>query len=231
MSFEQILTTNEQPPKLEIKPQFEGFVPEEFKSGPIKYFEEKGTNIKSGEIKRDDTGRVREDPTAVKDLPVWADERGAELHAVGKRVNAGKAKVVESGDPFYEYKIMETVQELGLPSARPIVKAEQMGSHLIVVERINGIRWSEKDSLRLSEHGYSSEDIQNLQQQAQNMMEELQRKFDEAGIIRSWKLKDMVFDVDVEGKRVRAVVPTDWERTTIDEEKLARARQAVADKS
>jgi len=211
-------------PKIEIEPGFDDFVPEDFKQNPIKYFEEKGVNIKSGEIKRDETGRVREDPTAVKDLPVWKNKAGAELHTVGKRVNVAKGKAGEVGDPFYEYKVMEVIQELGLPCPRPIVKAERGGSHLIVMERVSGIRWSNRNALHLKDRGYSDEDIENLQQQAQIMMEGLQKKFEEAGIIRGWKLKDMVFDINIENKKVRAVVPTDWERTTIDEEKLTRAR-------
>lgn len=44
-------------------------------------------------------------------------------------------------------------------------------------------------------------------------MEQLKKKFEEAGIIRTWKLKDMVFDIDIENKTIRSIVPTDWERT------------------
>lgn len=224
MNFETIPNQEEAQPKIEVEPRFIDFIPEDFSRDPIKYFEEKGVNIKSGEIKRDGMGRVREDPTAVKDLPIWKNQEGTELHTVGKRVNTAKAKVGEAGDPFYEYKIMEIAQELGLPCPRPIVKAEQSGSHLIVMQRISGIRWSDRDSLHLNERGYSREDIENLQQQAEVMMEELQKKFNEVGIVREWKLKDMLFDVDIENKKVNSVIPTDWERTTINQEKLAQAR-------
>lgn len=235
MSFESI--PNQAPQesvpktKVEVESAFNGFVPEEFRSSPIKYFEEKGINIKSGEIKRDETGRVREDPTAVKDFPVWRNSEGSELYTVGKRVNTEEAKVGLSGDPFYEYKIMEIAQELGLPAPRPVAKAQEAGGHLIVMERVNGVRWSDRDSLRLNEKGYSAEDIEQLKQQAQTMTEELGQRFEEAGIIRKWHVKDMIFDLDVEGKRIKAITPTDWERTTIDEERLAKARTEMADKS
>ena len=61
----------------------------------------------TGEIKYDETGRIREDPTAVKDLPIWKNTEGVEIQTVGRRVNATKGVVRESGDPFYEYKILE----------------------------------------------------------------------------------------------------------------------------
>ena len=51
-------------------------------------------------------------------------------------------------------------------------------------------------------------------------MEELQSQFEEAGITRGWKLKDMVFDIDVENKRIVGMTPTDWERTKIDKERF-----------
>lgn len=42
------------------------------------------------------------------------------------------------------------------------------------------------------------------------MMRELQQKFEKARIIRDWKLKDMVFDVHIENKRIKGIVLTDW---------------------
>jgi hypothetical protein len=48
-------------------------------------------------------------------------------------------------------------------------------------------------------------------------MSELKTQFDTAGVVRSWKLKDMVFEVDVENKKIASMVPTDWERTRIVE--------------
>ena len=65
--------------KIEVESGLDGFVPDEFRQNPVEYFESRGQNIKSGEIKRDETGRVREDPTAVKELPVWTDAGGQEL--------------------------------------------------------------------------------------------------------------------------------------------------------
>jgi hypothetical protein len=204
-------------PKVEVKPEFRAFVPQEFLDDPAGYFEREGVNIKTGEIKIDETGRVRKDPTAVKDLPTWRNAEGLEIQTVGRRVNASKGAVGESGDPFHEYTILERLAQMELPAAKPIAKAEQAGIHIIVMERIPGLRWSDKESLNLKEKGYSDEDIASLISEAEQKMNELKTRFDEAGVIRSWKLKDMVFQVDIENKSIISIVPTDWERTTIVE--------------
>jgi hypothetical protein len=94
-------------PKVEMEPEFIGYAPAEFLKAPVEYFEREGKNIKSGEIKYDDNGRVREDPSAVKDLPAWKNQEGKEIQVVSRRINVTKGKVGESGDPFYEYKILE----------------------------------------------------------------------------------------------------------------------------
>ncbi len=212
---------------IEVESGLDDFVPEEFRQNPLEYFENKGQNIKSGEVKRDETGRVREDPTAVKEFPVWADANRQELPTIGKRVNVEKGKVGESGDPFYEYKIMEIVTSVGLPAPRPVAKVEQQGTHLIVMEKVKGISWHEKNASKLKEKGYSDEDVENLIKQAEIVMTELQQRFNEAGIIRGWKLKDMIFDIDIENKKINKIIPTDWERTKIDEEKLSEYRKRM----
>lgn len=231
MSFERstIESKPEEEPKanVEIKSGYKPFVPAEFRDDPIGYFEREGKNVKTGEIKYDETGRVREDPTAVKDLPVWHGLEGNELNTVARRVNIEKGEIGKSGDPFYEYKVLELLRELRLPAAKPVAKVEQKNNRLIVMEKIIGIRWSEKDVLHLREVGYSDEDIKDLKSQAEEQMAELQSQFEKAGIIRGWKLKDMVFDVDVEGKRVRKITPTDWERTKIDQQKVEEYRRKL----
>jgi len=204
--------------QIEVESDYKDSIPQEFRENPVEYFERKGKNIKTGEIKFDEIGKVREDPTAVKDFPAWIDNEGKELHIVAKKVNVEKGQILKSEDPFYEYKILKLVQELGLPAAKPVAKVEKGNVHLIIMERIFGVRWSEKDSLNLKERGYSNKDIENLKIQAENQMEQLKKKFEEAGIIRGWKLKDMVFDVDIENKIIRGIVPTDWERTKIEKQ-------------
>jgi hypothetical protein len=204
-------------PKVYIEPGFHDFIPEEFIADPVGYFDREGKNIKTGEKKVDQSGMLREDPTAVKDLPTWKNTEGAEIQTVGRRVNAAKGSVGKSGDPFYEYKILEHIARMGLPAAKPIVKAEQAGTHIIIMERIPGIRWSEVKNLNLRDKGYSDEDIDKLITEAEQKMNDLKNQFDAAGVIRGWKLKDMVFQVDVENKSIISIVPTDWERTKIVE--------------
>lgn len=213
--------------RIEVESGYNSFVPKEFKQNPIDYFERMGRNIKPGEIKRDESGKVREDPTAVKEFPVWSDTDGNELRTIGKRVNLDKGKVGEFGDPFYEYKIMGTVNSVGLPAPKPVAKVEQKGAHLIIMERVEGAGWYEKDALKLKEGGYNDEDIEDLKQQAEKQMDKLKKRFEEAGIIRSWKLKDMIFDIDIENKKIRNIVPTDWERTKIDQVRLNEYKKKI----
>lgn len=231
MSFERPIIESrpegEPKAKVEVESGYEQFIPAEFRNDPVGYFEREGKNVKTGEIKYDETGRVREGPTSVKDLPMRHDQEGNELDTVARRVNIEKGEIGKSQDPFYEYKVLELLQELRLPAAKPVAKAEQENNHLIVMEKIPGIRWSEKDVLHLQERGYSDEDIEDLKKQAEGQMAELQSQFEEAGIIRGWKLKDMVFDIDVEGKWVRKIIPTDWERTKIDQKKVEEYRQKM----
>lgn len=205
-------------PKVDIEPDFFEFVPQEFLNNPVGYFEHTGKNIKTGDIKYDEEGEVREDPTAVKDLPNWKNTKGKEIRTIGKRINTSKGVTGESNNPFHEYQILEKLAQMKLPAARPIAKAEQAGTHIIIMERIPGIRWSEKSSLNLKEKGYSDEDIADLLTDAEDKMNALKRRFDEAGIIRSWKLKDMVFEIDTENKKIKSMLPTDWERTRIKEQ-------------
>ncbi len=200
-------------PIIEIEPEFAGFTPQEFIIDPVGYFEREGKNIKKGERMLDEQGVVREDPTAVKDFPVWKDAEGAEIQTVGKRVNANKGAMAKSGNPFYEYEVMQKVGQMKLPVARLVAKAEQSGVYLIVMERIPGVRWSELDSLNLRGQGYSVEDIVNLRKQAEQVMNDMKIKFELAGFVRGWKLKDMVMQIDVANKKVAGMVPTDWERT------------------
>jgi len=230
MDYENLISKSQEPEpktKIAIASGFEGFVPDEFKQNPIDYFENNGQNIKSGDIKRDETGRVREDPTAVKELPVWTDAGGQVLWTIGKKVNIEKGKIGESGDPFYEYKIMEAVRSADLPASRPIAKVKQQGQYLIVMEKIQGIGWHGENLLKFKEKGYSDEDVENLEKQAETMMLELQQRFEEAGIIRGWKLKDMIYDIDIENKRIKGVIPIDWERTKINIQKLEEYRRRI----
>ncbi|TRZ77204.1 hypothetical protein D4R87_03205 [bacterium] len=205
---------------LNIELGYEDFIPEEFQQNPIKYFENIGKNIKPGETQRDETGRVKEDPTAVKKFPMWEDSQNNQLQVIGKKVNIEKSMISRSEYPFYEYGIMKIVNSIGLPTPKPVAKAESKEGYLIVMEKVKGINWFEKNELNLKSKGYNDADIDNLKQQAEIKMGELKERFDEAGIIRKWKLSDMVFDIDFENKIIKKIIPVDWERTKIDFRKL-----------
>ena len=225
MSFEYPNTVENTPqPKIEVEAGFEKFVPNEFSTDPFCYFETHGRNIKSGEVEHDEEGLVKEDPTATKDLPVWKDLSGKELRVVGKKVNTVKSQVGKSGDPFYEYSIMEIAKEFDLPAPTPIAKAEHDDQHLIVMENVEGIRWTDEGMKPIHEANLTEEEKKVMLTQAQELMDNLQERFDAIGLVRKWKLKDMIFDVDIPNRKVLGITPTDWERTKIDSDILTRAR-------
>jgi len=228
MWFENLFPKKTEPKpriSIEVEPDFENFVPEEFKQDPITYFEKKGMQIKPGGVVVDKTGKIREDPTAVRTF-VWQDAQGNQINVVIKKVNIRKGQVMKSRDPFYEYKVMKLVHELGLPTARPIASVIQVRNgethYFIVIEKVGGFSWYEREIVasKLKEKGFSDQEIENLRREAQNMMENLKRRFEEIGIIRGWKLQDMIFDIDFETGRIRKIIPVDWEKTKIDKKKI-----------
>lgn len=210
--------------KLEVEGGFESFIPKEFKENPMGYFEEFGKNIKSGEIKYKDSGEISEDPTAVKDLPTWENESGERIFPVGKRINTQKSQVAKTANPFHEYEVMKIAQEFNLPCAQPMLKVEQGENYLIISEKIEGFRWTDIDATRIKALGFTEEDLNRLKNDAEVEINRLKAKYEEIGLVRTWKLKDMVFDIDLENKILKSVTPTDWERTVIDTKKLEMFR-------
>lgn len=209
---------------VQIEPGYEGFVPELFKQSPVEYFESVGRNIKPGHT----TSPLHEDPSAVKELPVWTDGSGKELHVIAKRIKMVFGGGSDSGpNPFHEFEVMKLVSSIDLPAPKPIAKAEQNGIRLFVMEKINGINWYDRNNLPLKEKGYSDEEIFALYRQAEEIMEALKKECDAAGITRSWKLKDMIFDIDFDQRRIRGMVPTDWEQTEVNQMKLEAYRNSL----
>jgi len=200
--------------KINFESGSEDAVPEDFKDNPFDYVKSFGVNIKNGERKIDDVGAVREDPNAVKLLPKW-QFRESEFIPVAKIINLLKGEVGNSEDPFYEYNIIRHIRSLGLPAPEPILSVEKDGEYMFLTKKVSGINWYERDLLKLDEKGWTEEDIAGFLRQAQIKMEELAKTFEAQGIIRSWKLKDMVFEIDLDKKTIISVVPTDFERTRI----------------
>jgi len=226
-------TTSIKPEKiveLIIERGYEKFLPQNFKDDPTRYFEEFGQKVKPGEkITYNEKGDIMENPDSVKDFPVWRDLEGGELWTVCKKINQNRGEIKRATDPFYEYKILELLRELDLPAAKPIAKVKQNESCFMVMEKIPGIRWNERDILRSKALGFSEEDFKNLEAQAGELLAELKETFAQAGIIRQpveelgmsgWELKDMVFIIDLENKKVLKIIPTDWEMTIINWDKV-----------
>jgi len=217
----------EGPPKVERKEKNEDIIfvdaefemPDEFKNDPIKYFKSEGENIKEGDTKIDEDGRVREDPEAVKVLPNWKTKNN-DYKVIGKLVNTEKGQIKKSGNPIHEFSVLSRIHELGLPGARPIARAEHNGEHLLIMEKLKGISLENKNKLvekLKEEYKFVDSDILKLESQAKKLMGELEERFTEAGIIRKWKLSDMVVEIDFENKIITKMTPVDWERTTIIE--------------
>ena len=110
--LEQSNSAQEDAPKIEVEEYFTGYIPANFTVDPIGYIEREGKNIKNGDKKVDENDVTIEDPTAVKDLPVWKNEQGADLLTVAKIVNTNKAMVSKSGDPFYEYEVLKYLMSI-----------------------------------------------------------------------------------------------------------------------
>ncbi|HRY31054.1 MAG TPA: hypothetical protein P5328_01555 [Candidatus Paceibacterota bacterium] len=208
--------------KIETSERYKDFIPEDFSDDPIKYFEEKGVQIKEGNVEIDGAGRVREDPTAVVDFPVWVNGAGEQIQVVAKRVNIEKGQISKSRDPFYEYKVMQIVRKLNLLAPEPIAKVESEEGHVIVMERVKGYRLVGKD-LEYLKQRLSDEEINNLRQQVESKVAELKSVFLEHGLERKFKLADMIVDIDFEnpdGPQITKITLVDWEKTKIDEGKL-----------
>jgi len=215
-NFERPKNLTEEGHKVFSDSEIRKFVPPEFQSDPFSYFERSGINIKKGKVKRDETGKVREDPTAVKDM-VWQAEDGSQLNVVGKRVNREKAQIAKTGNPLHEFEVLTRAAEFDLPCARPIAHAEQNGEHLLIMEKIEGFRIANSREIKtaLKDHNFSQKDIEDLKEQATTIMDDLKKRYEAAGILRSWALKDMVVEIDFESKKIISLIPTDWERTKL----------------
>ncbi len=214
------LETPKQEKKISIEPGF--VVPDGFRESPLEYFEGHGINIKPGETEHKENGEVKEDPEAVKCLPVWYDRDGEMVKVVAKKINPRKGQAGKAGNPWHEVDVMKRVAEAGLPVAKLLAVAEESGEYLFVTERVAGFTVYDTDMLeeKFKTYRYTSEDIEVLKDQVKTEMEILKDKLKAKGIIREkWKLQDMVFEIDFEQKKVTQVTPVDWERTALVVEK------------
>lgn len=197
--------------------------PADFVADPFGYFERVGINTRPGTTTYNLAGRIKEDPTAVKDLPPWHLRQGdASIGVVAKRVNRNKARIADTQDPLHEFTILSYVHEHGLPGARPLAHVAKNGEHLLVMEKLEGVRlpYNNKDVIietLMHEHALSKDDAEDLLTQATVMMAELSIRFDQAHVMRRWHIKDMVLGIDFANKKVTSVMPVDWERTYIKE--------------
>lgn len=198
---------------IEIEGEYEEFIPNDFRDNPFLYFEKSGVNIRPGlVIEKDASGNIKDDPTAVKRLPIWSDGK-RNLEVVAKRVNPRKSQIAESGDPLYEYNIIKYLKSLDLPAPNPIGFVEQGDKAIFLTEKIPGLNLH--DLAGLSDQGWTGDEIAKIEEQAVFEMKNLESRFAVLNIKRGWHLKDMVLDIDLNTKSLRNITPTDFERTKV----------------
>ncbi len=95
--------------------------------------------------------------------------------------------------------------------AKPIAKIEEGDIFIFLSEKIDGLRWSEKEELK----DWTEEEKKQILDDAEREMGRLKKLFEKKGVQRTWKLKDMVFHIDFEKRKLKGLTPTDWERTKI----------------
>ena len=206
---------------LELDDSVEPFLPPAFVADPMQYFHEHGSAIQAGDVTFDEAGRITDDPTAVADFPVWRSRGGEEIRVVCKRVNRDKSGVRRSGDPFYEYRVLQLVRELGFVTARPLARFRQGSDYFIVTEKVEGLRW-----VRRWDSGLKKPARPHMRAEAVALMLRLEAALADAGVRRPWNIKDMILQLDPDTYAVRAVIPVDWERARLDFDRLQDASVA-----
>jgi hypothetical protein len=204
---------------LDVEASVAQFLPLDFVADPMEYFNQRGTRVRRGTaVTYNAAGRIDDDPNAVRDFPVWSNPRGEQLRVVGKRVNTKKSMVRRSANPFYEYRVMHLVRELGFVTARPLATVAQRGSYFFVAERVEGFRWVQRRKA-----GLDKTERARIRAEAEALMAPLQAAFEDVGIRRPWHVKDMIIKLDSGTRSVRAIVPIDWEETRLDFGKLSHS--------
>lgn len=213
MSLESFHTseTSDQSFKAEFGEEYAPLVPLELRQDPLGYFERLGTPMKGGEKKYDKKGSLRDDPGAVRQLPDWK-AKDRIVTPIAKRANRGKSMLKETGEPLYEYNLLSYIQSLGLPAPKPIGFFENEQDSIFLMEKVAGYTKKELD-VAVSE--WSVGDINQLKQDTERAMTELENLFLVNGLQRSWKVNDMVFQIDVANRRLARLIPTDFERTRV----------------
>lgn len=219
MSAAELLALQVPEGTLEVEASAAPFLPLDFVADPMRYFDQRGTRVRRGTVVTyNAAGRIDDDPNAVRDFPVWSNPRGEELRVVGKRVNTKKSMVRRSANPFYEYRVMHLVRELGFVTARPLATLAQRGSYFFVTERVEGFRWVQRRKA-----GLDKAECARIHAEAEALMAPLQAALADAGIRRPWHVKDMIMKLDADTRSVRAIVPVDWEETRLDFGKLSHS--------
>jgi len=134
---------------------------------------------------------------------------------VCKRVNLLKSDVRRARDPFYELRIMQLVRELGFVTVRPLARIAQRGVYYSITEKAEGLRWVQRWGTEIKK-----DERTRIRAEAKAIMVQLEVALAEVGIRRPWNIKDMIMQLDPDTYTVQAVIPVDWERVTLDFDRL-----------
>ncbi len=116
-----------------------------------------------------------------------------------KAIEQDKSSVSKSGLIFLEPLLMIYAAKKGLSSPKVLAIAEDNEKALFVTEEIKGINGK---ALLMSNPNY--------QARLENEAENLRKQYEDAGIVRQMKLKDLVFQI--ENGQIIGAIPTDFER-------------------
>ena len=87
--------------RMEYDRRIEAFLPPSFMADPMRYFDEQGKAIRTGEVTYKKTGRIKRDPGSVRDFPIW-----------------------RARSPFYEFYMMQLVLAEHVPGFRWVRNGE-----------------------------------------------------------------------------------------------------------
>ncbi len=160
--------------------------------------------LENGVLPTDDNSRIREVVLTRKD--------GTEIPVVSKRISLTKVR----REPFEEFKILQRVQQEGLPGPKPIATVDARGNRYILMGKVEGTPLK-KITLETLQKFLGQEDVQGHIDTIKAKVEELKQRYAQSGIIREdWDPKDLIVSYNSETQEW-VVTPVDFEKTEFKE--------------
>ncbi len=200
-----------QPFRAEPTPDFQELDFSALKKNAVEVIERGGKNLKreteqpileNGVLPTDDDSRIREVVLRRKD--------GIEITVVSKRISLTKVR----REPFEEFRILQKVQQEGLPGPKPIATIEARGNRYILMKKEEGIPLNKITPETLQKY-FGQSDVQGHIDTIKVKVEELRQRYAQSGIVRKdWDLKDLIASYNSETQEW-TVTPVDFEKTKL----------------